>query len=144
MDFASFLKPELAFLVPVLYILGAFFKGIPNIKDKYIPILLGCSGIVLSLLYLGASMDVTTTKGIYTLILTAVIQGLLYAGASVYGNQLFKQLTTVEADPLITIEAIAPAPDNTLTKTAAQTAAGTKHVTAGLPSDISTSGTTRA
>ena len=84
----DYIKPELLLLVVVLYIIGLMVKSTEKIKDKYIPIMLGFIGIVLSFIYVIAIEGFTLTS-----VFTAITQGILVAGLAVYGNQLFKQLT---------------------------------------------------
>ena len=70
-------------LIPVLYVIGAILKGIDIIKDKYIPLILLPIGIVLAIAIQGLNVN-------------AVIQGILVVGVTVYGNQLFKQISKSE------------------------------------------------
>lgn len=70
-------------LIPVLYVIGAILKGIEVIKDKYIPLIILPIGIVLAIAIQGLNVN-------------AVIQGILVAGVTVYGNQLFKQISKSE------------------------------------------------
>lgn len=93
MDFENYIKPELLVLVPVLYIAGMIMKNAQAIPDKYIPAILGGAGIALSLLYVIATEGATGVS-----IFTAITQGILTAGASVYTNQLIKQMTGKEND----------------------------------------------
>lgn len=88
MDFETYIKPELLVLVPVLYIAGMIMKNAQAIPDKYIPAILGGAGIALSLLYVIATEGATGVS-----IFTAITQGILTAGASVYTNQLIKQMS---------------------------------------------------
>lgn len=86
MDFTEFIKPELLIVAAVLYVLGLMIKQTEKINDKYIPIILGVVGVVLSLVY------VIATEGLALMgIFTAVTQGILVAGVAVYVNQLIKQ-----------------------------------------------------
>ena len=57
-----------------------------------IPIILGGVGVLLSALWVLAISDISSGKEIAVAIFTAVTQGILIAGASVYSNQLIKQL----------------------------------------------------
>lgn len=86
----TFIKPELLILIPVLYILG---MGIKKLKkyDKAIPLILGTEGIALSILYVFATEDINGMKSVLLALFTAITQGILTAGASVYFNQLYKQ-----------------------------------------------------
>lgn len=88
----EFIKPELLVLIPVLYIIGVGFKKTTLLKDKYIPVVLGLISIVLSGLYIFATADISGAKEITMAIFTALTQGVLIAGASVYANQIYKQL----------------------------------------------------
>ena len=88
----DFIKPELLVLIPVLYIVGRGFKKNSLIKDKFIPLLLGSISILLAGIYTFATSDVNGIKEITMAIFTAITQGILIAGASVYANQIYKQL----------------------------------------------------
>lgn len=90
MDFNEFIKPELLVLIPALYFVGIAIKK-SNIKDNYIPLILGVFGIVLSCVYVFGTVEIDGTKSIMIAIFTAVTQGILCAGASVYANQIYKQ-----------------------------------------------------
>ena len=83
----DYIRAELLILIPVLVIVGKIFSDTKVIKNKYIPMLLGLSGIVLSVIY---------TLSVYGLslntIFTGIVQGILCAGTAVYGNQIYKQL----------------------------------------------------
>ena len=78
MDFLNYIIDNVLILIPVLYILGSFLKGLENIKDKYIPLVLLTIGIGLSVAIIGFNVD-------------AIIQGILVTGVTVLGNQLIKQ-----------------------------------------------------
>ena len=80
MDLVKYVTENALVLIPVLYVIGSILKGIEKIKDKYIPIILLPIGIALAIAIGGASVD-------------AVIQGILVTGATVYGNQLIKQIS---------------------------------------------------
>ena len=86
----EFIKPELLILIPVLYIIGMGLKA-SQFKDKFIPLTLGAISIVLSALYVVATTDTEGFKHIAMAIFTAITQGILTAGASVYFNQIYKQ-----------------------------------------------------
>jgi len=84
----EFVKPELLILVPVLYLIGIAIKSTLLIKDKFIPLTLGIIGIVLAVIWILATEETTGTQNIFMAIFTAITQGILCAGASVYVNQL--------------------------------------------------------
>lgn len=83
MDLMSYLIDEALVLIPVLIILGQIIKGIEVISNKYIPVILLVIGIGGAIALMGVSAN-------------SVIQGILVAGAAVYGNQIYKQLTKEE------------------------------------------------
>lgn len=86
----DFLKPELLVLVPVLYFIGMGVKK-SNIADKFIPWILGGIAVALSAVWVFANCPVDGFTDILMAIFTAITQGVLIAGASVYVNQLIKQ-----------------------------------------------------
>jgi hypothetical protein len=88
----EFIKPELIILIPVLYIIGLGFKKTTLIQDKLIPIALGLTSIVLTALYILATTQMSGYKEVVMAVFTALTQGVLIAGASVYANQIYKQL----------------------------------------------------
>ena len=85
------IKPELIVLIPVLYLVGVALKK-SAVQDRHIPWLLGVCGIVLSTVYLAATADVTGWQGGMMLVFSGITQGILAAGASVYVNQVVKQM----------------------------------------------------
>lgn len=90
MDFSEYIKPELLILIPVLNLVGMAIKK-SKIDDRHIPWMLGVIGVVLAVIYLIASEPIVGTQSIATAIFTAITQGILCAGASVYADQLIKQ-----------------------------------------------------
>lgn len=85
------IKPELLTLVPVLYLLGRGLKKSVFVKDNYIPLVLGGTGVVLSCLYLVGMAPIAGWRDALLLLFSGITQGILTAGASVYVNQLLKQ-----------------------------------------------------
>lgn len=78
MDVGKFIVDQALILVPVLYIIGMFLKNTPKIKDWTIPYILLACGILGAIAIMGLSPS-------------AVIQGVLVAGTTVFTNQLIKQ-----------------------------------------------------
>ena len=91
-DYTEFIRPELLILIPVMYLLGAAIKK-TALRDKLIPLVLGAAAILLSGIYLFAVSDISGGRNIAMAVFTAITQGILIAGASVYANQIWKQLT---------------------------------------------------
>ena len=87
----EFVKPELLILIPVLYLIGAGLKN-SIFKDNLIPIALGITGIVLSMIYVFATSTIAVKQDILMAIFISLTQGILVAGCSVYFNQIYKQL----------------------------------------------------
>ena len=84
------IRPELLVLVPVLYIYGIALKK-SRVADKHIPWLLGICSVVLSLLFLAATTEISRWQDGLLAVFSGVTQGVLCAGASVYVNQIVKQ-----------------------------------------------------
>lgn len=84
------IKPELLVLVPVLYLVGVAIKR-SAIADKWIPWILGCMSIILCGLWIFATSGPLDAAGVTLALFTAIVQGVLCAGASVYVNQVVKQ-----------------------------------------------------
>lgn len=87
----EFIRPELLVLIPVLYFIGMGLKQAQTFADKYIPVALGGTGIVLSALWVVATSPITGPQSAALAVFTAIVQGVLVAGASVYIDQLIKQ-----------------------------------------------------
>ena len=90
MDFQEYIRPELLVLIPVLYLIGMGLKK-STMVDKCIPAVLGIVSVVLAGLYLLATGSFAGWQDIAVALFTAITQGVLIAGASVYVNQIVKQ-----------------------------------------------------
>jgi len=90
MNYQDYIKTELLVLIPVLYFVGIGLKK-SNLPDKRIPGVLGVLAIVLSMTWVIASCNITGMREAASAVFTAVTQGVLVAGASVYANQLYVQ-----------------------------------------------------
>ena len=89
MELMEFLRPELAVLVPVLYLLGTILKRSP-LQDWLIPFLLCAVGCVLSFMYL-ASFGVESPEDWLILLYSALTQGVICTACTVYAHNLIKQ-----------------------------------------------------
>ena len=78
MDFMNYITENTLVLIPVIYIIGMFLKGLKGVSDKYIPFVLMFVSIAFSIAMLGLNVD-------------SIIQGILISGATVLSNQLIKQ-----------------------------------------------------
>lgn len=90
MNYQDYIKTELLILVPVLYFLGIGLKK-SKLRDKWIPAILGISAVILSAIWVVATVDISGLQETASAIFTAITQGILVAGASVYANQLYTQ-----------------------------------------------------
>ena len=86
----EFIKPELVVLIPVLYLIGMALKK-SQVADKRIPLILGITAVVLSLLFVFATTLISGLQEAIMAVFLGLTQGILCAGASVYFNQLIKQ-----------------------------------------------------
>ena len=87
----NYIKPELAVLPVVRYFLGMALKNAQAVKDKNIPITLGAAGIVLAALWVISTSTITGWQSVVLALFTAIVQGVIAAGCSVYVNQIVKQ-----------------------------------------------------
>ena len=78
MEFLNYISDNALVLIPVIYIVGMFLKGLEGVSDKYIPFVLMFVSIAFSVAMLGLNVD-------------SIIQGILISGATVLSNQLIKQ-----------------------------------------------------
>ena len=90
MDYTDYIKTELLILVPVLYVIGIGLKK-SSTADKNIPVILGTIAIILSALWIFATESLNGAREILSALFTAITQGVLSAGASVYISQLYIQ-----------------------------------------------------
>ena len=87
MNVLEYIRPELLLTVPVLWVLGKILKEASFLRDKWIPLVLGGAGILLAVCWIAGETRPFTLTAFFT----AVCQGILCAGAAVYGHQLIKQ-----------------------------------------------------
>ena len=90
MNYQDYVKTELLILVPVLYAIGIGLKK-SKMSDRWIPIVLGVFAVLLSAVWVIATTEISGVQEAAFAIFTAVTQGILAAGASVYVNQLYVQ-----------------------------------------------------
>ena len=87
----EFIRPELLVLIPVLYFIGVALKSAQAFADKHIPLALGAVGVALAALWVVATSTIASPQDGALAVFTAIVQGVLVAGASVYIDQLIKQ-----------------------------------------------------
>ena len=92
----SYIKPELIIVSIALYFVGIWIKNTEFIKDKWIPLILGITGIVICAIWVLANTPIGTWQELLMAIFTSIIQGILVAALSTYVNQLIKQAAKTE------------------------------------------------
>jgi hypothetical protein len=78
LDILKYIVEEALIVIPVLWVIGKLLKEIPRIQNWLIPWVLLVVGVL-------------ATMGIMGFTIESAIQGVLVAGASVFGHQLLKQ-----------------------------------------------------
>ncbi len=91
MNIFDYIKPGLLILIPALYFVGVGLKKVTAVADKWIPLILGGAGVILAAVWVLASSPMGSWQEVLLAVFTAVVQGILCAGASVFVNQLIKQ-----------------------------------------------------
>lgn len=89
MGIAENIKPELLILIPMLAAAGKLLKDGKAVSSKHIPLILGAASVVMSCAYLLAYGGESAAQAV----VTGIVQGVLVAGAAVYGHQIVKQYT---------------------------------------------------
>ena len=79
----DFIREKYLYIVPALWIVGAFLKRTPNVPDWTIPWALLGLGVVGAVSIGGVNPEV-------------IVQGVLASGAAVFTHQLLKQSTKKE------------------------------------------------
>lgn len=84
MEILNYILDNALILIPVLNVLGLIIKHLSFLDNKWIPLILLVFGIAGSFGLMGFTVD-------------AAVQGVLVTGVAVYGNQLVKQLGSIES-----------------------------------------------
>lgn len=82
----QYIKPELLVLIPILWFVGFCIKK-SNIKDTFIPLILGGAGIILATVWIFGNVQTDFANCLFA----GITQGILCAAASVYGTQIYIQ-----------------------------------------------------
>ena len=88
----NYVKPELLVVAIILYFLGIWLKQAEFLKDKYIPLVLGGSGILICGIWVFSTAEIAVAQDVRKAIFASVTQGILVAGLSTYVNQIVKQI----------------------------------------------------
>ncbi len=92
----NYVKPELLILAVVLYFIGIALKNTEKFSDKYIPLILGAAGIFFASVWVVGTESLSNRQEIAMAVFTAIVQGILVAGLSIYVNQIFKQMNKID------------------------------------------------
>lgn len=103
MDIINYINPELIVLVPALIVLGLMFKDSRGIPDTAIPAVLGGVGVLLAVAWCMATVQPVGLWAIVLTLVTAVMQGILCAGAAVYIDQVGKQSAKAKAGDTVSV-----------------------------------------
>lgn len=90
-ELTAYISPELTWLVFPLYVVGYFIKHSQRVSDRFIPLVLGGVSIVICWLYEFMSLGFG-----FEALFCGIVQGILLAGVTVYGNQVWKQIRKAE------------------------------------------------
>lgn len=85
MDFAQ--VSTVVSIVVITYLIGLAAKAIPNVKDNYIPIIVGVAGGILGVVGMYAIADFPAND-----VLNAIAVGIVSGLASIGVNQIYKQV----------------------------------------------------
>ena len=99
----NYINPELIILVPVLYVLGRMIKDSFVMPDTAIPAALGVVGVLLAVVWCMATVQPVGPWAVLLTLVTAVMQGVLCAGAAVYMDQLGKQNAKAKAGGTVSV-----------------------------------------
>ncbi len=86
MNMTEYIYPELLFLIPFLNFFGWWMKHKTELPNKYIPLILGITSIVLCICYIASAFDMELQKTLCS----GVVQGIFMASTAVYANQITK------------------------------------------------------
>lgn len=88
----NYVKPELLVVAVVLYFIGVWLKQSETVKDKYIPLILGTTGVFVCGIWVMSTSNFATAQDVAMAVFGSITQGILVAGLSTYANQIVKQL----------------------------------------------------
>ena len=92
----EYIKPELLVLVPLMFGLGAALKADKRFPSANIPYTLAVADMALAALYGAATAQLDGWQSVALAVFTAIVQGVIAAGCSVYVNQIVKQKNKTE------------------------------------------------
>ena len=92
MEITEYIKPELIVVALALYFLDMARRKSSVIQDKYVIFLTGLAGILICSLYVFATCECGGPKDVAMAVFTAVTQGIVVTGVSVYAKQIIGKI----------------------------------------------------
>lgn len=89
-EIINYVKPEFIVVIIALYFVKKGLEKSKIVKKKYIPLLMGCTGILLCGIEIIGMTELTSLQEISTAVFTASVQGILVAGVSSSIDQFVK------------------------------------------------------
>ena len=83
MEIIKYVTEQALVLIPALYVIGLIIKGTEKVSNKWIPVILLPLGVAGAIAFMGLNAN-------------AVIQGILVTGATVFADQVVKQVRKSE------------------------------------------------
>lgn len=87
-----YVRSELMVLIPALYILIKIIDK-SKLSNERIPIIIALVAIILCGLYIFSVSSISSWRDVLFAIFSSTTQGILIAGASIWGNMIVKQCT---------------------------------------------------
>lgn len=87
-EIMTYIQPELLSVSVVLYLLGMALKKSGRVPERYLPLVLCGTGIVLCGVWVWATTAVTGPKSAAMAAFTSVVQGTLVAGLAVFACRM--------------------------------------------------------
>lgn len=92
MNITDFIKPELVIVAVVLYFVEMALKKSKLVNTRYLSLICGGIGILICTLYVFASCPLEDGKSIAMAAFTAITQGIVVAGLSIYIPRMVETL----------------------------------------------------
>lgn len=91
----QFIRPELLILVVFLWCLGLFLKKAPWFKAEWmIPFILLGASLIVTIVYMAVVINLGFSAEV---IVTGIIEAVIIAALTVFGNEAMKQITVKRA-----------------------------------------------
>ena len=90
MAVTDYIKPELIIVAVALYFLDMGIRKTGLVKEKFIPLIIGVSGVVICALYVFATCQCAGAADVAMAAFTSVTQVLVVSGVSIFAKQIIK------------------------------------------------------